>query len=331
LGVSFYFSWEPQLILLLQSNTGAAAQLAAVFFSLLGEKLTLVLIIGFIYWCWDKKMGRFIGVNVISAVLWNTMLKNIFPRRRPYMDSTDIKCLRPAVPSGDPSDLSVQGFSFPSGHAMLTAALFPSAAVYTKKRVLAVLAAALPLLVGLSRVYLGVHYPTDVIVGWIMGAGVAAGLSSVHRRIKKADALYLAVLLTGIPGFFYCTSTDFYSAYGLALGSFAAFAFEERFVRFENTRSPVKMLLRTAGGAAVFLLLSFALKLPFSAEFLAGGSLASRLVRTARYAVIAFADIGLYPMLFSRSERRGRFFAGGAEKCEFTDNSRKVNRFSDYR
>ena len=57
------------------------------------------------------------------------------------------------------------------------------------------------------------------------------------------------------------------------------------------------------GGLAVYFVLNTALKLPFPKEFLSGGSTAALLVRCVRYAIVAFVDFGVYPMLF-RLERR---------------------------
>jgi undecaprenyl-diphosphatase len=72
--------------------------------------------------------------------------------------------------------------SFPSGHAMLSAVAYLTlgvllARVHEKRRVKALVlfyAAALTILIGLSRIYLGVHWPTDVIAGWALGAAWAS-------------------------------------------------------------------------------------------------------------------------------------------------------------
>lgn len=93
----------------------------------------------------------------------------------------------------------VQSASFPSGHAMLSAITYLTlgallARVHEKRRVkMFVLGAgiALTMLVGVSRVYLGVHWPTDVLAGWSLGAAWAAlwwiAADLLRRRMRVAD------------------------------------------------------------------------------------------------------------------------------------------------
>ena len=102
----------------------------------------------------------FVIVMSLSSTL-NPLLKNIFDRERPTL-------LRL---------IDISGFSFPSGHAMGSTSFFGSA-IYVINRhdsgiykgVLIGLCALFILLISTSRVYLGVHYPTDIIAGIIGGA-----------------------------------------------------------------------------------------------------------------------------------------------------------------
>jgi hypothetical protein len=86
----------------------------------------------------------------------------------------------------------------------------------------------------------------------------------------------------------------------MMIGFFAGNLFEERYVKFQSTRVWWKIILRLAGGVAVYFGLNIVLKLPFSSAFLDSGTLAAYLVRTLRYAIILFVDIAIYPMLFDR-------------------------------
>jgi undecaprenyl-diphosphatase len=92
---------------------------------------------------------------------------------------------RPDLPQLDPAT----GYSFPSGHATVAAALFFTLAlVYchhtgsrTGKTLALAGAALLVLLVGVSRVYLGVHYPSDVVAGWAAGGCLAVAIGLLLR------------------------------------------------------------------------------------------------------------------------------------------------------
>ena len=299
----FSFPWEVALTEWLQAHMGPAAVTAASLLSLLGEPLAVVAIVGFLYWCADKEFGKSVGVSLAAAVVLNCMTKNLVLRRRPYFDHTGIRCLKPVESGADIYDLRAQGYSFPSGHSSTAAAAYPSVALGRPRRWLTTVAVLLPLLVGLSRVCLGVHYPTDVLAGWALGLLAAFGLGRLQRRTKRKWALYLVLILAALPGWFFCRSDDYYSGFGLMLGILASILFEERFVRFANTRRPLRALARLAGGLGLFWAVSTACKLPFSAAFLSGGSLPAHLVRAGRYAVSAFAVMGLYPMLFRYTDR----------------------------
>ena len=112
--------------------------------------------------------------------------------------------------------------------------------------------------------------------------------------------LHLIIFLTALPGCFYCRTTDYYSALGIAAGFFLGAAFEKRAVHFKNTRSILKSVLRLIGGFAIFFAVSYLFKMPFSKEFLASASAGSFFLRALRYAVTTFLVIGVYPMCFDK-------------------------------
>ena len=305
-GNSFAFNWEVSLMEWLQSHLGSGTISVLSFLSAFGEELVLVLILGFIFWGYDKKLGKAIGLNVLMGLVWNPMLKNVAVRRRPYFDHEGIKILRLVDKSADAYDISAQGFSFPSGHSTNAVTLYGSLAAKKKSKALLGAAVALPLLVGFSRVVVGAHYPTDVLAGWALGLLSMAVVALLRRFIKNDYAFYGVLILTALPGLFYCKSADYFTALGLLLGFIAGSVLEEKKVRFENTGSIVRCILRALGGAALFFGLNTLLKLPFSKEFLDNGSLAALLVRGARYGVIAFIEFGVYPILFRYTGRLGK-------------------------
>ena len=300
---SFAFPWELALMQWLQDRMGPAAVTAASLISMLGEQLLVVGIIGFLSWCHDKEYGKFLAVNLAAAVVLNSMAKNLVFRRRPYADHPEIRCLKAVEPEADIYDMKAQGYAFPSGHSSTAVTAYASLALERPRPWLKLLAVLLPLLVGVSRVCLGVHYPTDVLAGWALGLLVAFGIGRLQRRTGRKELLYLILLLVGLPGWFFCRSSDFYSSYGLMLGLFASILFEERFVRFENTRSVPRSVLRLLLGIGVFLGVSTALKLPFDPEFLGRDCFGAHLHRSLRYAAATFAAMALYPLLFRCTER----------------------------
>ena len=302
-GNTFFFPWEVTLMEWLQTHIGSAGISIISLFSMFGEELLLILILGFVYWSYDKKLGRTMGMSAIMGLTWNTMAKNIALRRRPYFDHEGIKILRVVEPEADIYDIAAQGYSFPSGHSTNVATVFCSLAVSLRERWVTVAAIAIPLLTGISRFVVGAHYPTDVLAGWLLGVISVLIVQLLQKRVENTLTLYGILLITAVPGFFYCKSADYFTAVGLLIGFMGGTLLDDGYVHFENTRKPLWMVIRVLGGLGVYLVLNTVLKLPFSKDFLSGGGTAALLVRCARYAIISFVDFGVYPMLF-RFERR---------------------------
>ena len=300
MGNIFYFSFEPTLMQWIQEMVGQTGARVLSQISALGEEAVMVLVLGFLYWCYDKEFGIFVGTNASIAIVMNPLIKNIALRVRPYMVHEGIKCIRPVDPSGDIYDITVQGYSFPSGHSMNSAVVYGSLARYGKKKILTVLGFILPLLIGFSRVTAGVHYPTDVLTGWAVGAAVIFLFPYIYEKFgrQKRWILNLIIFLISSLGLFYCRTTEYFTGLGIMGGFFAGIEFEERFVKFESTKKPGIMALRLIGGLAIFAVLNTLIKLPFSEEFLNSATMSAFVLRFVRYMVVLFLLIGVYPYTF---------------------------------
>ena len=308
IGNTFFFQWEVTLMEWLQANLGSAAISMMSFFSLFGEELPLILIVGFIYWSYDKKLGRRMGLSAIMGLTWSTMIKNLVLRRRPYFDHENIKILRIVEPHGDIYDISTQGYSFPSAHSTNAVTVFGSLATNLRKRWIVILAIILPLLTGISRFVVGAHYPTDVMAGWLLGLTSVTVVNMLQDRVKNTITLYGILLVIALPGFFYCRTEDYFTSMGLMIGFMGGTLLDDRFVHFENTEKLLFRVLRVLGGLVVYLVLNTLLKLPFSKEFLSDGSTAALTIRFARYAIVSVVAFGVYPMVFrfEKSQQTGK-------------------------
>ena len=298
-GNVFYFEWEVSLIQWIQSWLGTVGVAIATVFTMFGEDLICIAVLGFIYWCWDKELGKEVGLNLLLAVTLCGMIKNIAMRRRPYFDNEGVKCLKAVDSKADIYDIPAQGYSFPSIHATKAVTLYTSVGLYTKKKILTVvLGVILPLLIGISRVCLGVHYPTDVIAGWLIGALIIFLVPLLKKKIKNRWIFYAILVLVTVPGWFYCKSTDYYTGFGFLTGFILATEFEERFVKFETTRNVLRWILRLGIGIGLYFGINTLLKLPFSGDFLDSGTTLAYAVRAIRYFVITLVIMGVYPLLF---------------------------------
>jgi undecaprenyl-diphosphatase len=140
--------------------------------------LAVLAISGFLALQQSYRTAVFVLLASTGGSLLNTLLKSGFSRTRP----TIVPHLR-----------EVMSPSFPSGHAMTSAAVYLTLGALlmrlSKRRLTKFYCIAVAMLltglVGVSRVYLGVHYPTDVLAGWIVGLSWALLCWLVERLLEK--------------------------------------------------------------------------------------------------------------------------------------------------
>lgn len=145
----------------------------------LGDNGWFWIVLGVALFAW--KRTRPVGAAVLlslamGALVTNVFLKNAVARIRPYDYTEQIKALIP--PQHD--------FSFPSGH---TCASFAAAVVCLKMlpRKYGICAVSLAVLIAFSRLYLGVHFFTDVLAGALIGAGAAWLACGIVKRYAASE------------------------------------------------------------------------------------------------------------------------------------------------
>jgi undecaprenyl-diphosphatase len=137
-------------------------------------------VVAAVVWLYRLRARHLIGYLVLTSAgagLLNLLLKLSFARPRPALWS------RLAAASG---------YSFPSGHAMASAAVYVALAMVvaasrpSARAAVAVVAGVLVVAIGVSRVYLGVHYPSDVLAGWILGVIWAVAMYPTRTSVSAS-------------------------------------------------------------------------------------------------------------------------------------------------
>ncbi len=252
-------TFELELIKWMQSFRSDFLDAFFQFFTMFGEELIIIAVLGFLYWCFDKKTGEAIGVTVFISLVVNSTLKTMFARLRPFQIDSDIVNVRPETSSG---------YSFPSGHTQGAASVFGSLAIWFKRNWLTAISAFIIFMVAMSRMYIGVHFLSDVIVGAALGIGIGYLMHYLLGKNENPAKIYFFVLavnlvilitvfivhLLTIEGTadwsdaynFYDKMEGAFKMTGSMLGFTIGVLYEKRFVKFQNHQNIGKNIIRFA-------------------------------------------------------------------------------------
>lgn len=261
-------------------------------FTNLGGSIVIVGLIGITYWCIDKEKGENIAYSVITSMCFNGLLKSTFSRKRPFQEDGKGYLNKKAKSSG------ASGSSFPSGHSQQAGGLYTSIILNFKKPWVIVLCILAMIIVPISRLYLGVHWPSDVIVGLTLGILTSLLCNYLITKFKaKKHLIYIITLLIFLPFmFFKNVEHDFARAYGLLAGVVGGLIVENKFIGFKNDVPLIKKFLRVLIGALIVgLAYIFVGLIP---EKPTNFYLLNTFITIISYALIGFLTIGVVPLLF---------------------------------
>jgi len=139
--------------------------------------LATIAVAGYLFMDRRPHLAWFLLISTSSGLIVSLILKGVFSRPRPDLV---------------PHLSNVYTSSFPSGHSMLAAVTYLTLGTLLSsvvkrpqlKAYFLIVAMTITVIVGCSRIYLGVHYPTDVIAGWVAGLSWALICSTIARRLQ---------------------------------------------------------------------------------------------------------------------------------------------------
>jgi membrane-associated phospholipid phosphatase len=154
--------WQVEVIVnLILQSLGTWLIPVMRFFSFFGEEQFYILLLPVIYWCFDAGIAIRLTLLLIMSGYSNAILKTAFHGARPYWFDSRVQAFA--------SEIS---FGMPSGHAQNAASIWGFFTTITTNKWLKFLFIITILFIGVSRLYLGVHFASDVLVGWCIGAGI---------------------------------------------------------------------------------------------------------------------------------------------------------------
>lgn len=236
-------------LLFLQNIREATVGIFDSFFlkvSELGETTVTLLLMAGVYWCLDKRAGQLMGLNVSLACTWNQSLKRILKVERPWIRDPRVIPVQEAIPGAT-------GYSFPSGHTTRGTANWGALGFALWKKGARGLSSICWCILGgiaLSRNYLGVHTPQDVLAALAAGIALIFAFDWLLSWVERGKNRDLAV--AGI-GCFLCflpmLRLGCLTNAGMGMGLLIGWILERRFVRFETGGSWAQKSVRFALGA----------------------------------------------------------------------------------
>jgi membrane-associated phospholipid phosphatase len=300
-------------------HMGTWLKLPMQVFSALGNEYFFLLLLPTLYWCVEARTGLMVGFIMLLNNSVNLFFKLAFASPRPYWFSSQVMQYAQEV-----------SFGMPSNHAQTAMVIWGSLASRLRKWWGWLAAGILILLIGLSRIYLGVHFPIDFVLGLALGAVELCLLLRFWRPISTRvgrlslvwqvlAALFISagmILLPAIP--YACLKltnwqplvtwsafageavgmTAAFTVAGTMFGFLAGFAWLKHRGGF-STHGPVwKRLLRFLVGIAGVLLFYILLDWLFGIDIFNTIPFIPELLRFIRYAVVGAWVAAGAPMLF---------------------------------
>jgi len=140
-------------------NLGSWLKAPMAACSFLGTEDFFLLLLPALYWCIADGIGLRVGLILLLSTSVNDSLKMFFHGPRPYWYSADVIAYARET-----------SFGLPSGHAQIATGIWGMLAAGLRKWWAWLIAILVIFMIGISRIYLGVHFPHDVILGWLIGA-----------------------------------------------------------------------------------------------------------------------------------------------------------------
>lgn len=277
-----------------------------------GDEIAFLVVALILFWCVDKRRGYYVLAVGFFGTLANQFLKITCRVPRPWVRDPEFTILEQAREAAS-------GYSFPSGHSQSGVGTFGAIAYTAKNKTVKWLCFAVMVLVPVSRMYIGVHYPSDVLVG----SGMALALIvAVRPLVYKDNGRYIpAIFGVGIllsaaflayvelfpfpedidPHNMQSAVKNAYTLLGCLLGLIAAYYADEKKLRFPVKAVWWAQLLKVVIGLGLVLAVKEGLRGPLEALF--GGHMIARGVRY--FLMVVVAGI-VWPLTFPMFAKLGK-------------------------
>lgn len=270
----------------------------------LGEETAFLALALIFFWCIDKKRGYLLMAVGFTGTILNQFLKLACRVPRPWVLDPNFTILEQAREAAG-------GYSFPSGHTQFAVGTFGSICATEKHKWIKGICIALMILVPFSRMYVGVHTPSDVLVGagmalalvWLMRGPVMGGNEKTMKLLIGGMIALALVFLAYVELWQFPANIDphnlesgmknAYTMLGCLAGVAIVYVVDTKYLKFDTRAIWWAQMIKAGLGLVVVLTVKSVLKAPLDALF--AGHMAARGLRY--FFVVLTAGI-LWPMTF---------------------------------
>lgn len=276
----------------------ASPQLDAVFgaITMLGSETFYMIIIPIVFWCISKTVGLHLGLVSTISLFLNGFLKNLFQVPRPFVAHPEIAEKAAFIQTAG-------GYSFPSGHAQGATTFWGYLTTVVPASWFKAVAILVILAVSFSRVFLGVHYLSDVLAGMAVALVVLVayqGVLSFGKTYTVPSGPVLpfiaGVVLPWILLLLDRTANSF-KAVGFIIGVSTGYVLEESTLDYNVSAPFLTQMLKSIVGLAGVLAIRLGLGALFPDQ---------NIFHLIRYAIMAFSVMFVFPWVFTRIFRTRR-------------------------
>lgn len=278
--------------------------------TLCGEE-TVFMAVGMIFfWCINKNKGYYLLCVGFLGTIFNQFLKILCRVPRPWVKDPNFTIVESAKEAAS-------GYSFPSGHTQTAVGLFGGIARSNKNTALRVVMISLAVLVALSRMYLGVHTPADVLVSLAIATLLVFVAYPIFQKAEKSPKVMYAILLSfvAIMAAYLCfvclhkfpaevyaedavhnlvsAQKNGFTLLGCAIGLVFVYTVDLKWTKFETNAVWWAQIVKVVIGLALVVAAKELLRAPLEALF--DGHLVAR---TIRYFLMVIVGGVLWPMTF---------------------------------
>lgn len=184
----------------------------------------ILIVVSILYWCVNKRYGQKLMFALATNIAVNTGVKEFVKAPRP-IGTPGLKSMRVETATG---------YSFPSGHTQTGTTFWVSIMSILKNKYMYIIGTIIFLCIGLSRLYLAVHWPIDVLFGWIFGIVVTILCNVILDKVEAENnyKYFLYIVIPMTIWIFIVNSIGYVKMFGLFTGFIVGYIIEKEYVNF---------------------------------------------------------------------------------------------------